>query len=107
MRPPADQLPQIARAAKDSCIPKTNEDVAKTRDALSKALGRLDARLDANDSESANWKTYLEWDALKEQMDRGGKPDLKVLQHIHGLYAADHEGLAIGWFTDVRDALEQ
>ncbi len=103
--PSVEQLPAACRAAKADFRPLTKEDLQQVKAELTAALARLDEKLTAEGENGENWRKYVLWDKLQEQLGSEKGPDLDALQAVRKRYAADHEGLALAWFLDVKEAL--
>ncbi len=92
--------------AKAHFRPLTADDLNQVRDRLVVALDRLDARLKLAGDNGDAWRKYLLWDVVQKEVRRTeGKPDRKALYSAFERYNAGHEGLALSWFIDVRNAL--
>src|SRR5512145_1737785 len=83
---PAQPLPAIIRQAKGAYRPISQSDVNRRRGALLAAADRLDRYLQTGGQNGANWKRFLRWDAMREQLARGTSADLDALNEIHLLY---------------------
>lgn len=105
--PAVEELPERCRAAKAEFRPLTPADLRAVKEELVEAAARLDRRLKAAGKNGANWRRYLRWDRLQRELSARGLPDADVLEAIRQRYAAEHEGLELVWFADVRDALRQ
>jgi len=102
---PVEKLPAVARQAVDAFVPQSDAGLDAAKAELLEALARLDRELGNSGPEGDRWKAYLEWDVLEAQLDREEGPELKVLDRVHSRYDADHAGLDLTVFTDVREAL--
>jgi len=105
--PSAEQLPALARAAKATFVPLTPSDLAAARTKLEEAIRALDARLQAAGPEAADWRAYLLWEELQQQLAKPEGPDLGTLDKIYARFAAGYDGLELVWFEAVGDALRQ
>jgi len=105
--PSLGELPAACRAAKAAFRPLSQEDVRQARDELVQAVDRLDRRLKADGQNGANWRKYVELDNLQAQLQPDSEPEADALDKIHRKFAADHEGLDLIWFLDVRDAIRR
>lgn len=73
---------------------------------LRSALGPLD-RLLARSKSGADWRKYLDWDALQAQASSGQAADPKVLRDLETKLAATETGLDMPDFVRVRTAVER
>ena len=103
--PSIGELPAACRAAKAAFRPLSQKDVQQARDELIRAVDRLDRRLKTDRLSGANWRKYVEFDKLRAQLQPDSEPEADALDKIHRKFAADHEGLDLVWFLDVRDAI--
>jgi hypothetical protein len=103
--PAAGDLPALCRAAKAAFRPLSNADLQKAKTALLEAAARLDRRLSAAGENGADWRKYLQWDEMQNEL-AGEKPDFQVLSKVYDKYRRGEEGLGLIWFSDVRGALE-
>ena len=107
--PPLDrrQLPKAAREAMKDYLPITESDVQQARSELKSSIQSLDAFLARGDAQTvADWKEYLRWDALEEQLAEGQAPNRRLLTEIHAKFLKNEIGLELPEFTRVRDAID-
>ena len=52
-----------------------------------------------------DWRKYLRWDALQEELRGDKQPDKALLADVYKRYAAGEDGLELVWFLDVQHAL--
>lgn len=105
--PPAEELPEMVRKAKDQFVPLTEAAPAAAKAELAAALERLDGWLKPSDPQSARWREFLRWDDLQKQLAREEGPDLAELDAIYANYSAGYDGLDLSWFKDVRVAFRK
>lgn len=105
--PLVDQLASVCRAAKADFRPLTAADLREVKAELLQAIARLDRRLDAAGKNGQNWRRYLRWDQMQSELRDGKEPDPAVLGAVYRRYTAEHDGLELTWFVDVREALRQ
>ncbi len=103
--PSVEELPAACLAAKANFRPLTPQDVQSAKVELIEAVGRLDKKLKADGKNGENWRKYLLLEKLQNQLKSDETPDIGVLDTIYRRYAADHEGLALVWFLDVKEAI--
>lgn len=102
-----DQLPAACRAAKADFRPLTADDLQQAKAELAEAVARLDRRLHLAGANGAAWRKYLRWGQMQGQLRRGSELDLAVLDEVYKRYTAEHNGLELVWFVDVREALRR
>lgn len=105
--PSIDELPAACRAAKAEFNPLTRADLQEVKAELVQAVTRLDRRLSAAGDNGADWREYLQWDRMQNELQGDGDPDLSVLDAVYKKYTAGHEGLELVWFVEVRMALQR
>lgn len=104
---PAQPLPAIIRQAKGAYRPVSQFDVDRRRSELLAAADRLDRYLQTGGQNGLNWKQFLRWDVMREQLARGTSADLDVLNEIHLLYLSGHVGFEMPVYADVGKALRR
>ncbi len=104
---PLEELSAACAAAKGGFRPPTQADLEPLETELFDAAARLDQRLTADGDNGANWKTYLQFDRMQSQLRRDEGPDPDVLYETYHKFRAQHEGLRLIWFADVREALRR
>jgi hypothetical protein len=102
-----NELPALARQAKDQFVPVTEERVHKAKSRLASAARRLSAYLDAGGKNGAAWKRYLKWDALQNQLQPAAELDLNSLVDVYRRLTDDYAGLELSVFSQLADPLEQ
>jgi len=103
---PLDQLPAAVRTAKSHFVPLTAARVSQVKEELQRAADRLDGRLGRDPTVGPQWRKYLEWEQMRNELGRPhGEIDLRALDSAHARFAAGHPGLELLWFSDVRRAL--
>ncbi len=102
---PLKELPAACKLAKSEFRPISQTDVQQAKTALLESLARLDERLTLDGQNGADWRKYLQWDALQKELSSDQQPDKVLLTDIYGHYAADEDGLELVWFLDVQRAL--
>jgi hypothetical protein len=100
----AASLVAACREAKADFHPISQSDVAQDKEVLLAAIQRLDARLSEAGPNGDAWRKYLLWDAMPAAIDQ---PDSGKFWKIYDRYTADHDGLDLVWFVDVREALRR
>ncbi len=103
--PSVEKLPAACLAAKANFRPLTQKDVQSAKVELIEAAGRLDKKLKSDGKNGENWRKYLLWEKFQGQLKSDEASDLDVLGSVYKRYAADHEGLALVWFLDVKEAI--
>ena len=91
--------------AKSQFRPLTQEDLKSAKDELVAALDRLDPKLKADGANGDDWRKFLLWDQLQQELHKDGPINQTVLNRICERYAAGNEGLGLVWFVDARAAL--
>jgi hypothetical protein len=104
---PAQPLPALIRQAKGAYRPISQADVSGRRSQLVAAADRLDRYLQTGGQNGLNWKRFLRWDAMREQLARGTNADLDALNEIHLLYLSGHVGFEMPVYADVGKALRR
>lgn len=99
-------LAQQVRASQKVFLPFGPRTVQRVQGELKAAVAALDERLTLAGSNGQNWRDYLAWNDLIEQIRRGQQADLDRLDAIYYKFDAGFEGLGLYWFTDVRRALQ-
>jgi len=105
--PSVEELPAACLAAKANFRPLTPQNVESAKAELVEAAERLDKKLKSDGKNGENWRKYLLLEKLQNQLRSDEMPDLGVLGTIYKRYAADHEGLALVWFLDVKESLRR
>jgi len=103
--PSPKELPAACRAAKADFRPLTAEDVQQAKTQLLADLKNLDRKLAADGRNGESWRTYLQWDKLRAQLNSDDGGDLDVLKSIYERFAADQQGLELVWFRNAAEAL--
>ena len=104
---PVEELSAACEEARANFRPLTLADLKEARTELTDAVDRLDKRLLADAQNGPNWREYLLWDRMKEQILPEATPDPGVLFEVCKKYRAGHRGLKLAWFADVRGAIER
>ena len=102
---PLKELPAACVNAKAQFRPITQSDVGQAKTVLLEALGRLDERLTTAGPNGEDWRKYLRWGTLQEELHAEKLPDKALLDEVHKRYAAGEDGLELVWFLDVQHAL--
>lgn len=105
--PTAEQLPALARAAKETFVPITQADLDRARGQLLEAIEFLNARFETAGPEAADWREYLMWEELQKELAKPEGPELTTLDKVYARFAAGHDGLELVWFEAVSGALRQ
>ncbi len=100
------RIEALCRESKGRFQPITPQLLAQTKAQLAERFERLDRRLDLDGQNGRAWREYLLWDLLAEQL-AAAKLDPAVLLRVLERYEAEHQGLALVWFVEVRDALRR
>jgi hypothetical protein len=100
----AASLAEQCRLARDDFRPLGEADLRQAKQALLKSVARADRRLKQAGPAGADWRRFLQWTVMVEQLRRE-EPDFRVLESVLARYESGHEGLGLVWFADVRDAL--
>jgi hypothetical protein len=79
--------------------------VTELRQKVEAAVARLDQYLAASGANGADWRTYLQLDALHAHLKAGLRADRAALTHILSHFVANHQGLELAPFADVSRAL--
>ena len=101
---PLKDLPAACRKAKTEFRPITQSDVQQAKTVLLEALGRLDERLTLAGPNGQDWRKYLRWDALQDELNGSKQPDKVLLDEVYKRYTAGEDGLELVWFLDVQHA---
>lgn len=105
---PLSELPQEIRAQRERFQPISSDRVAAARRDLLNAMRALEQFLASGNAEkAAAWKHYLRWDALQAALNTGANPNPADLDSIAERYSANHSGLELAPFTEMRRALRQ
>ena len=91
--------------AKSQFRPLTNEDQKAAKDELVAALAKLDVQLKSAGANGEDWRKFLLWDELQQELQKEGGENQAVLNRVCQRYASGSEGLGLVWFIDVRSAL--
>jgi hypothetical protein len=100
-----DSLIAACQDAKSQFRPLTQDDLKSAKDELVAALDKLDPRLKADGPNGDDWRKFLLWDELQQELRKDGPMNQAVLNRVCERYAAGNEGLGLVWFIDVRNAL--
>ena len=104
--PPANELPQMIRSAKEDFSPIDTGRVQESRRALLASLEQLERFLaTGGERKESGWKEYLRWDELTSELDREEGADWQAVERIQGQYFAEHNGLEFPTFVAVRRQL--
>lgn len=98
-------LAQQARASQKAFIPFGKGTAQETQARLKASVDALDERLKRAGPNGEDWRRYLAWEELIEQLSRGEQADLDRLDAIYYKFDAGFEGLGLYWFSDVRRSL--
>lgn len=101
------ELSAACEAAKEAFVPRTEAHLEQAKSELLAAMARLDRMLRTSGASGEGWRKFLAWEALRDEMDRRGGPDLATLDSIHARYASGHNGLGLSEFAGVRRALRR
>lgn len=101
-----DQLAEAIAAAQGAFVPPTESDRQAARAAVQGAADRFDAWLQPSDPNAAGWRSFLMWDAFRQQI-AAPQPDLAVLRQVYERLSSGNSGLELVWFHDVRETLRR
>ena len=105
---PSDaDLPVLLRKAKTHFIPVADSDLAEAKSELAASVERLDDYLTPGGENGEAWKKYLRWAKLQTLLGDAAETDLRALKEVYDQFRANHEGLELGWFADVAEALRR
>lgn len=105
---PAEALSDWVSTVGPEFQPVADEQVVAARKQLVAAAEALDAFLASGTPDNRDaWHTYLNWNALQEQLNREGAVDLDLLAAILAKYYEGHPGLELVPFVKLREALLQ
>jgi hypothetical protein len=104
---PSQSLPSLIRQAKGAFRPVTQGDVTRRRNDLSAAIDRLTRYLQTGGQNGLNWKRFLRWEEMREQLSRGTSADVDTLNEIQLLYQSGHAGFEMPIYADVGKALRR
>lgn len=102
---PAEQLPDLATAARTSYRAGEDERLLALRGRLQQALGRLDQFLARDRVQGPAWKSYLHWQELQTELEKGTGADAKVLEEVARRFRSGEAGLELAPFADVHALL--
>jgi hypothetical protein len=102
---PLKDLPAACMKAKAEFRPITQTDVEQAKTILLEALGRLDQRLTLAGPNGENWRKYLRWGVLQDELRGDKQPNKVLLDEVYKRYMAAEDGLDLVWFLDVQHAL--
>ncbi|MCS7304247.1 MAG: hypothetical protein NZ602_03960 [Thermoguttaceae bacterium] len=98
-------LARQAKASQKAFVPFSPQTARRVHAQLKAAVAALDQRLRLAGPNGDDWRQYLGWQELVEQLNRGQQADLERLDAIYYRLDAGFEGLGLYWFSDVRQAL--
>lgn len=104
--PARAELPKMAEKIQDQLGPKTEAEVARSKEELRVAANRLGEYLDANGRKGSDWKRYLLWQRLSAAL-AAKTPDNKDVKTVLDRFEADKDGLEMSQYIAVRDALRK
>ena len=102
---PVEGLIAACQDAKSQFRPLTKEDQKAAKDELVAALAKLDVQLKSAGANGEDWRKFLLWDELQQELQKEGGENQAVLNRVCERYASGSEGLGLVWFIDVRSAL--
>ncbi|MGM0486032.1 MAG: hypothetical protein ACQESR_04630 [Planctomycetota bacterium] len=102
----ADDLAAMALEAKSEFQPLSSEHVSRARARLRRAIDKLEAFLSTGTPRNtANWKEYLQWEAMWSELETGDGPNVRRLDRILSRYYRNHPSLEHPTFIRMRTAL--
>lgn len=105
---PADELADLAQAAKANFHPAAAADLEAAGEALLSAKTELEKFLARDPQQAAPWGAYLQFELLDEELERGVEADPTVIaREVLGRARADREGLELPEFSRYRAALDE
>jgi len=102
----AQRIQALCRQARGHFRPITPELLSRTKAQLAERLEGLECRLELDGENGHAWRDFLLCDTLAEQL-AATQPDPQVLGRVLARYEAEHEGLSLVWFAEVREALRR
>jgi hypothetical protein len=107
-RPSPTELAEQARSATDAFTPPSDQELARRRALLQRAVARLDRFLARGGAKKVQaWKAYLDWEALENQLTSPPPPDIGVLRRVEKNFFGLHRGLELPVFDNVRQRLRE
>jgi hypothetical protein len=101
-----ERLIAMAESAKSQFQPYPADQVVRTRARLQRAVKQLNAALTrTNPANRQQWKEYLRWDSLVDELERSETPDRGPLEATASRLFQNYGSLEMPAFTRVRDAL--
>jgi hypothetical protein len=85
----------------------TEADVNAQRASLAQAIDRLGRYLDTGGANGKNWKRFLRFDEMNQQLARGPRADFDVLNDIQARYTSGYAGFEMPVYADVGKALRR
>jgi len=102
---PLEELPAACKKAKTEFRPLTQLDAAQAKADMIQALDRLDQRLILAGENGNDWREYLLWGELRNELRDDKSADRNFLARVYQRYVAAHDGLELVWFLDVQRAI--
>ncbi len=103
---PTGELASATRQAKSQFRALTEPDLQEARQQVLAAADRLEQRFKEGGPNAAEWREFVEFDAMRAQFAAGHTPDLAKVNEIWSRYAGGYSGLGLAAFRDVRQALQ-
>ena len=100
-----DRALDLLSAARQSFRATTADDVAAARLATERAAACLGKKLDSAGRFGQDWKRYLLWEQLTEQLDNRSVLSSEKLSEVLTRLEQGHESLELPAFAQLRDAL--
>lgn len=102
----ASDLVAMALEAKSEFQPLSPEHVVRARRRLRRAIEKLDAFLSTGPPRNtANWKEYLQWEAMCSELEEDDGPNVRRLDRILSRYYRNYPSLEHPAFIRLRTAL--
>jgi hypothetical protein len=106
--PRRDELPAAVRAAKPEFVPIGEAEAAAAKKSLVEATRQLERFLaKGNSANLKQWKDYLQWSVLEQQIKADAAADPRALESVAGAIFGQEPGLELPQFSAVRRALRK
>ncbi|MDZ4817704.1 MAG: hypothetical protein SGJ20_01890 [Planctomycetota bacterium] len=102
-----EQLADQIRGAGSQYRPVTEADVATARRTLLAEVKKLDQRLSKAGKSGADWRRFLRWSQMQQQLAAGNEADTERLDEIAVLYRTGYPGLELPVVANVGRALQK
>jgi hypothetical protein len=102
-----EEMSQAIAAAKEQFTPLTEEEMERRRSRLTTALDALDKFLAQDRAREADWKRFLEWDALRREAAKPEGANIDALRTSLERLNRPETGLELPAFSELRVALRE